>query len=297
MNETVAADQLQPVAPSAIPAQVSLAPHRLCPICNADNGARSPSAWSRVPWVLKECGQCDFLYLENPPPASDFSAEFAWERTHAQERARRQEREPLLVAVNAWRSALAARLIAIRRGGKIVRWIDRYVGSGRLLDVGCGHGMLLSLTPPRIVPYGVEISTQLAAQANRLALARGGYVVEGAAATALSLFSNSFFDGIVMRCYLEHEVDPAKVLRVSSRILRPGGVLIVKVPNFDCWNRRIVRGARWCGFRHPDHVNYFTPRSLTNLVRAHGFEIARFRFADRLATNDNMWLVARKTAD
>ena len=41
-------------------------------------------------------------------------------------------------------------------------------------------------------------------------------------------------------------------------------------------------------------MNYFTPRSLGDLVRAHGFEIARFRPTDRLPTNDNMWLVARK---
>ncbi len=146
------------------------------------------------------------------------------------------------------------------------------------------------------MPYGVEISARLAAQSNQLALARGGYVIEGPAASALSLFSSSFFDGIVMRCYLEHETQPAKVLRVSSRILRQGGVLIVKVPNFDCWNRRAVRRARWCGFRFPDHVNYFTPRSLADLIRSHGFEIARFRLSDRLPTGDNMWLVARKTA-
>ena len=236
------------------------------------------------------------MYLENPPPASQLAAQFAWERTHADESTRRKEREPLLTAMNRLRVWAASHLVAWRRGGKIVHWIRRYVGSGRLLDVGCGHGLLLELVPPEIIPYGVEISARLAAQSNQLALARGGYVIEGAAATGLSLFSSGFFDGIVMRSYLEHETNPAKVLRVSARILRPGGVLIIKVPNYDCWNRRLVRREKWCGFRYPDHVNYFTPRSLVGLVQAHGFEIARFRPSDRLPTGDNMWLVARKPA-
>ncbi len=296
MIHPIATELSGPAISPALESPASAAPRRLCPICNTDNGGHPASPWSQSPWMLKECRECGFLYLENPPPASDFSSQFAWERTHAQERSRRKNREPLLVAINALRVSIAARLVAHRRGGKIIRWIERYVGSGRLLDVGCGHGLLLSLTPKPIVPYGVEISSQLAAQANRLALARGGYVIEGAAATALSLFGTSFFDGIVMRCYLEHEVEAAKVLRVSRRILRPGGVLLIKVPNFDCWNRRLVRGRRWCGFRFPDHVNYFTPRSLTDLVRAHGFEIARFRLTDRLPTGDNMWLVARRPA-
>ncbi len=278
----------------AVGSPTGAAPLRLCPICGRDNTTRTPLSASQPPWLLKQCGRCRFVYLENPPAAGDLAAEFAWERTHAQERERRSRREPLLAALNRLRVWAAGHLVAWRRGGKMIRWIERYVGSGRLLDVGCGHGLLLNVLPHEIVPYGVEVSSQLAAQSNRLAVARGGYVIEGPAATALSLFSGDFFAGIVMRSYLEHEPEAVKVLRVSRRILRPGGVLIVKVPNYDCWNRRFIRRDRWCGFRHPDHVNYFTPGSLLGLLKSQGFEIARFRATDRLPTGDNMWLIARK---
>ena len=73
--------------------------------------------------------------------------------------------------------------------------------------------------------------------------------------------------------------------------MRDGARLIVKVPNFASWNRRL-RGDAWCGFRFPDHVNYFTPETLTLLLRETGFRVARFGVFDRLPTSDTMWLVA-----
>jgi hypothetical protein len=97
----------------------------------------------------------------------------------------------------------------------------------------------------------------------------------------------------LVESYLEHEVQPAEVLRELSRVLRAGSAIILKLPNYACWNRR-VRGMNWCGFRLPDHVNYFTPDTLRTMLGQQGFEIVRFTFLDRLWTNDNMWCVARK---
>jgi hypothetical protein len=69
--------------------------------------------------------------------------------------------------------------------------------------------------------------------------------------------------------------------------------LIVKVPNYASWNRKI-RANRWCGFRFPDHVNYFTPHTLKSMLQETGFQIVKFSIFDHLPTSDNMWLVARK---
>ena len=94
-----------------------------------------------------------------------------------------------------------------------------------------------------------------------------------------------------MRSYLEHELHPAEVLRELWRTLKPGAVVIVKVPNFASLNRRVM-GMRWCGFRHPDHLNYFTPDTLTNMARACGFE-PWFGLTWRLPTGDNMWALLK----
>ena len=48
--------------------------------------------------------------------------------------------------------------------------------------------------------------------------------------------------------------------------------MFVRVPNYGSFNRRVV-GKKWCGFRHPDHVNYFEIESLSNIAVKNGFSI------------------------
>lgn len=73
-----------------------------------------------------------------------------------------------------------------------------------------------------------------------------------------------------MSSYLEHEVEMMAVLKGAFRALKPGGRVFVRAPNFGSLNRRVM-GARWCGFRYPDHVNYFTLESLGRVAASVGF--------------------------
>ena len=77
----------------------------------------------------------------------------------------------------------------------------------------------------------------------------------------LKSFAAGFFTAATLRSYLEHELHPRAVLTELHRTLAPGGVALVKVPNYASLNRRVT-GRKWCGFRYPDHLNYFTPASL-----------------------------------
>jgi hypothetical protein len=56
---------------------------------------------------------------------------------------------------------------------------------------------------------------------------------------------------------------------------------------------RIVRGNKWCGFRFPDHVNQFTPKTLLRMVRDANYKVVKFNFFDYLPTSDNMWMVIK----
>ena len=99
-------------------------------------------------------------------------------------------------------------------------------------------------------------------------------------------------DAVVLRSYLEHESEPKSLLKGCFNVLKSGGAIIVKVPNYNSLNRRFV-GTRWCGFRYPEHVNYFTPASLARMARETGFSV-RQDFRDALPTSDNMWAVLIK---
>jgi len=77
-----------------------------------------------------------------------------------------------------------------------------------------------------------------------------------------------------MRSYLEHEKQPRLVLERAFHKLAPGGRIFIRLPDYGSLNRRLM-GARWCGFRYPDHVNYFTNRSLRSLSEGLGYSYSR----------------------
>ncbi len=101
--------------------------------------------------------------------------------------------------------------------------------------------------------------------------------------------------GAIARNYLEHETRPRDVLSELFRTLEAGAAVVIKVPNHGSLPRRF-RGANWCGYRFPDHVNYFTPDTLTRLLTETGFVSVRVGIVDRIGVSNGMWCVARKPA-
>ncbi len=264
---------------------------RSCPLCGADNRAQPVNPYSVAPWEIKTCAKCGFVYLENPPNYAELEENFAWEKTSAAEEARRNAARPLAKRLS--RAFRHFRQRVLKRD-KLPAMLALHLPRGKVLDIGCGGGNVLKGLPERYEPHGIEISRVLAAQADALARARGGRVVQASAVAGLAQFPADAMDGALLSAFLEHEAQPAVLLRELHRVLRPGAPVIIKVPNYACINRA-VRGAKWCGFRHPDHVNYFTPASLARLARDCGFRVARCTFGDRWPLSDNLWMVLEKT--
>lgn len=262
---------------------------RLCPICSTDNRARPPQRYSQPPWELKQCMDCGLVYLENPPSSEKLESDFSWDKTWSAEHRRRRHSEPVLYYTGRALQSVPKRLF---KRDKLIAMVRRYVAPGPILDVGCASGHTLLRLPPEYIPFGLDI-THEAQIANERFSARAGQAVQGDAISVLSSFEENFFCGVLMSSYLEHDPAPRRTLELAAHVLRPGGRVILKVPNYACWNRA-VRGARWCGFRHPDHVNYFTPVLLRRLIESAGLRVVRCHLADHLPTSDNMWLVAEK---
>lgn len=246
--------------------------------------------YSRPPWRLKDCRRCRLVYLENPPDYDELQKQWSWEKTFAAEADRRLAAEPLFQRLALFAKRARQRLLPRDKLAALAR---RGMARGPVVDLGCGGGRTLRrLGELGFIPFGVEISTALAEEASPAAAAFGGRVVVGNALDGLEQFPDGTFTGAVLISFLEHESRPLPLLlKLRAKLVR-GGRSIIKVPNFGCWNRR-VRGARWCGFRFPDHVNYFTPRTLLELVRQAGFQVVRFAARDRFPLSDNMWMVCQ----
>lgn len=81
-----------------------------------------------------------------------------------------------------------------------------------------------------------------------------------------------YFDGVLLNSFLEHEVNPFILLKEAHRTLKDTGVVYIRVPNYGSLNRKVM-GHKWCGFRFPDHVNYFTTKSLAEMAKKAGFKM------------------------
>src|SRR2546429_4465682 len=75
-----------------------------------------------------------------------------------------------------------------------------------------------------------------------------------------------------MRHSLEHVPGPMANLGRVLRLLRPGGLLAISVPNFDSWERRRF-GSAWFHLDLPRHRTHFTPHSLRLALTKSGFEV------------------------
>jgi SAM-dependent methyltransferase len=134
----------------------------------------------------------------------------------------------------------------------------------RILDVGCGTGDLAAVFARRgWQAYGIEPSTQAA----EFACEAGVQAVNGTLADAP--WEDGTFDAIVFNHSLEHIDDPAEALATAARLLRPGGILAIAVPNFGSWHRRAF-GSAWFQLDLPRHLQHFDRASLAGLVRRAG---------------------------
>lgn len=265
-------------------------PRRVCPICSRDNAGEFALASSVEPWRLKRCASCTMVYLENPPPTEALVSDLAWEKSYSEERRRRREGRRVHYAVSDAAKRLKFAIRSLSGASREHTLIVRHIPEGSIVDVGCGDGRRLLGLPERYTPHGVEISERLAHTSHLAFAARGGSCVHADAISGLARYPDDTFDGALLRSFLEHESRPVELLRELRRTLRVGARVVLKVPNYACWSRRL-RGSGWCGYRFPDHVNYFTPRTLRRAAKSADLHIVRFDIRDYTPLSDNMWII------
>ncbi|GAB4136575.1 MAG: hypothetical protein Tsb009_03720 [Planctomycetaceae bacterium] len=182
----------------------------------------------------------------------------------------------LLAALGQWR---------IRRSRQRQSWIP-FREPGRLLDFGCGAGMFLQeMREFGWSVEGLDFSEPVAKQVEQTT----GIKIHVGTLPHSELAEESF-DAVTMWNSLEHVYNPRETVRHANRILRPGGVLVIGVPNFDSWGFRTFQ-QDWHGLELPRHLTHFTPQTLTATLEAEGYrvlsvdQIARVGWVRRSARN------------
>jgi SAM-dependent methyltransferase len=84
--------------------------------------------------------------------------------------------------------------------------------------------------------------------------------------------TGELYDVVLLRHVIEHLPDAGASVRALSGNLEPEGIIVIATPNFESWTARVL-GVHWYWMTLPAHLNYFTPRSVRQLLESSGYRI------------------------
>lgn len=216
--------------------------HVGCPICNATFASRPIKAQFGMVAHVAACPKCR-LAFQTPRPSP----------------------EATLAYMN-WRWGSSDKYVSdtkgqLARGNEQMGFVQSCISNpATLLDFGAGSGSFVKIARDAgWVAEGVERSEM--ARKN----ARTRYGVD-----LLEELPSREFDVITMWDVIEHLRSPAAMLKTVYNNLRRGGLIFIETGNWENW-QRIVNGDKWHVYLL-DHHFYFSPSSLSAIVRDAGYE-------------------------
>jgi 2-polyprenyl-3-methyl-5-hydroxy-6-metoxy-1,4-benzoquinol methylase len=154
--------------------------------------------------------------------------------------------------------------VTAKRYDELLDRFEPYRRTGRLIDVGCGAGLFLERAALRgWEVHGTEYGDLPVAACKK----RGIKIIEGPLDP--SNYAPGSFDVVCSFEVMEHLAHPKEEMQRMLRTLRPGGLLYITTPNYGCIGHKLS-GAEWNVVNFPEHLTYFTPRTLRRMATMEG---------------------------
>ena len=201
---------------------------------------------------MKEIYANDLYYISIPPVHSDYEESY---------------HEVAVDPDGKKRYLMEEREHSLRGIPEITKWIEGMKG-GKILDIGCGPGWLLSSLGVEWDCHGVEGSSFASNVAKKFAKIHNGDI---------ETYNEENFDLIVSNHVIEHIPQPLLFLEKIKSLLKPGGRLILGTPDFDCAAARRY-GDDFRLLDDPTHVSLFSLDSMHRCLRDIGFHIDDVEF-------------------
>jgi len=225
-----------------------------CCVCNSRDSREKYRIKSAVPFTVVECRKCGMVYVN--PVVSNLKALYEKDYYHGKSRTGFNFSDPL-AGKNETKIALASRLEKIEKTTGIKK--------GRLLDIGCTFGLFVKTAlDAGWNAYGSDISGYAVRQAKKLGIKNVRVGLD---------FRENYFDVVTLYEVIEHVDKPLEEMRKISALLKKGGWIVIHTGNLGSLTAKI-RGAANPYFQL-GHVNYFSKKTLKELMEKAGFRVAR----------------------
>lgn len=245
------------------------------PTCVLCGSARSRRLFRLPPFGYVACSQCGLVRLSPRVPSRDLAAFYDGLYREPYEHAQETLTQQLANPTFAYR---ASRLTTVAAGR-------------RLFEIGCGDGNFLAVMRAR----GWDVAgSEVHGSAVRVARDRHGLELHVIGFDDFRIPGGSY-DAVGAYHVLEHLYEPRAVLQGIRDALSPGGVFHLQMPNIGSIDGRLGRQS-WWGLRCPQHVTFYEPRHLRQLLAEEGFRIVSIETYDPWHSPGAMELTLRAMA-
>ncbi|MDD5530426.1 MAG: class I SAM-dependent methyltransferase [bacterium] len=158
---------------------------------------------------------------------------------------------------------------------KLADWISKKMPTGKILDIGCSGGYFLDYMKGWDC-HGIEISSLYAEKAK----AKHGNNIHTGTVEDYE-YKKEYFDVITLQDVLDHMPDPLQALAKCNSLLKPGGIIVIKVHDISCLFAKLL-GPRFYAFVPIFHLVYFNKKNLIETLSMSGFKTEEYKYLAHL---------------
>ena len=238
-----------------------------CIVCNSLNIKDHVVDFKKI--NISKCGNCGFQFM-NPQYSNEYLAKFYSQYIDSKD-------------FDIWNET------SLYVHNFYLSLIEKNIPPGKLLDIGCGNGHLMKAAIDRgwsVHGYDIDKDTTQKVS-NRLG-------VEVSSGEFLNTDLGSDYDLVTMHQVLEHLKNPAEYLQKIHSLIKTDGYFFAAVPNIKSLSSRVKSWQEQIGLRkksvgkHYDtshHLSYFEPKTISNLLKQHGFKVIYQRNCHSMRAN------------
>ena len=253
-----------------------------CPVCGSRVRRWGRKTTRSAEFRLLRCHGCGFAFAL-PRPTLAWLNDYYAGRGASGGTGQTEERHPDPRATcEEYLAREAEEPCAVLDASRVVGTLLELIGprprqaKSSLLDVGCGYGIYSREALRQ--GFGVT-AIEPAPQPRSVAAELIGFEPLDVEFERFE-WQGYLFDAIILSQVLEHALDVNAWARKAWDLIRPGGVVAVCLPNFNSVFRRVL-GSSDPYISPPEHLNYFSRRSLGRLLAKHGFRVERTQWVSR----------------